>query len=61
MLLAAGSFRQASETFETLRIEAGALVFGKDIDENRFVMEVGFAPRGELLRRVCFLAVRNRS
>src|SRR5262245_28236435 len=42
LLNAAGAVSASAETFETLRIEAGTPVFGKDIDENRFVMEVGY-------------------
>ena len=45
---AAGATPAGPETFETLRIEAGTPVFGTDIDENRFVMEVGRGPGGEL-------------
>src|SRR5688572_13031892 len=42
LLIAAGAVDGTAETFETLRIEAGTPVFGPDIDDNRFVMEVGF-------------------
>ena len=55
MLLAAGATEGTAETFETLRIEAGTPVFGKDVDENRFVMEVGFAPRAVSYSKGCFL------
>lgn len=55
MLLAAGAVDGTAEAFETLRIEAGMPVFGKDIDENRFVMEVGFAPRAVSYEKGCFL------
>jgi folate-binding protein YgfZ len=44
-----------SETFETLRIEAGTPLFGPDIDENRFVMEVGGASRAVSFNKGCFL------
>ena len=55
MLTAAGATPGSAETFETLRIEAGAPVFGKDIDDNRFVMEVGYAPRAVSYAKGCFL------
>jgi folate-binding protein YgfZ len=43
------------ETFETLRIEAGTPLFGPDIDENRFVMEVGRAARAVSYTKGCYL------
>ncbi|VTR92266.1 folate-binding protein : Glycine cleavage T protein, aminomethyl transferase OS=Planctomyces maris DSM 8797 GN=PM8797T_09449 PE=3 SV=1: GCV_T: GCV_T_C [Gemmata massiliana] len=55
MLLAAGATPAGFDTFETLRIEAGTPVFGKDIDENRFVMEVGYAPRAVSYAKGCYL------
>ena len=55
MLTAAGATPGTAETFETLRIEAGTPVFGKDIDDNRFVMEVGFAPRAVSYSKGCYL------
>jgi folate-binding protein YgfZ len=55
MLTAAGATSASAEAFETLRIEAGTPVFGKDIDDNRFVMEVGFAPRAVSYAKGCFL------
>jgi tRNA-modifying protein YgfZ len=55
MLAAAGAAPASADTFETLRIEAGAPVFGKDIDDNRFVMEVGFAARAVSYTKGCFL------
>ena len=55
MLTAAGAVSGRAETFETLRIEAGTPVFGKDIDDNRFVMEVGFAARAVSYAKGCFL------
>jgi folate-binding protein YgfZ len=55
MLNAAGAVPGTPETFETLRIEAGMPVFGKDIDENRFVMEVGYAARAVSYAKGCFL------
>lgn len=55
MLFAAGAVPGTPEVFEVLRIEAGTPVFGKDIDENRFVMEVGYAPRAVSYSKGCFL------
>lgn len=55
MLTAAGATPADADTFETLRIEAGTPVFGKDIDDNRFVMEVGFAPRAVSYAKGCYL------
>jgi tRNA-modifying protein YgfZ len=41
LLVAAGAAPAGSDTYEILRIEAGTPVFVTDIDENRFVVEVG--------------------
>ncbi|VTS01855.1 aminomethyltransferase family protein [Tuwongella immobilis] len=43
------------ETYETLRIEAGTPIYGIDIDENRFVMEVANALRAVSYRKGCYL------
>jgi folate-binding protein YgfZ len=40
-LTAAGAILAGPETYEVLRVEAGTPVYGADIDENRFVIEVG--------------------
>jgi folate-binding protein YgfZ len=42
-LRAAGARPAGVDTYEVLRVEAGTPEFGKDIDENRFVVEVGRA------------------
>ncbi|MBN9118290.1 MAG: aminomethyltransferase family protein [Planctomycetes bacterium] len=55
MLTAAGATPATGGTYETLRIEAGTPVFGKDIDDSRFVMEVGFAGRAVSYSKGCFL------
>jgi folate-binding protein YgfZ len=55
ILAAAGATEGTPEAFEVLRIEAGMPVFGKDIDENRFVMEVSFAARAVSYTKGCFL------
>jgi tRNA-modifying protein YgfZ len=55
MLVASGAMAALAETYETLRIEAGTPLFGPDIDENRFVMEVGGAARAVSYSKGCFL------
>jgi folate-binding protein YgfZ len=40
-LIAAGARLAGPETYEVLRVEAGTPVYGADIDENRFAVEVG--------------------
>jgi folate-binding protein YgfZ len=55
MLTAAGAVPGGADAFEVLRIEAGTPVFGKDIDDNRFVMEVGFAARAVSYSKGCYL------
>ena len=55
VLLASGAVTGIPETYETLRIEAGTPLFGPDIDENRFVMEVGRASRAVSYTKGCFL------
>ncbi|MFM8273009.1 MAG: YgfZ/GcvT domain-containing protein [Gemmata sp.] len=54
-LLGAGCVEAGAATFETLRIEAGTPVFGADITDERFVMEVGFAPRAVSYSKGCYL------
>lgn len=54
-LVATGAVPGTPDTFEVLRIEAGTPVFGRDIDENRFVMEVGHAARAVCYTKGCFL------
>jgi folate-binding protein YgfZ len=55
MLTAAGATPGTPQTFETLRVEAGTPLFGPDIDNNRFVMEVGRAARAVSYTKGCFL------
>lgn len=55
LLTAAGATGGGPEAYETLRIEAGTPVFGPDVDENRFVMEVGNAARAVSYSKGCFL------
>jgi folate-binding protein YgfZ len=51
----AGATPASREVFETLRIEAGTPLFGPDIDENRFVMEVAHAARAVSYTKGCYL------
>ena len=54
--LEAGGAKPASpEAFELLRVEAGTPVYGVDIDDNRFVMEVAHAARAVSYEKGCFL------
>ena len=55
MLLASGAKPAGSQCYEVLRIEAGTPVYGIDIDENRFVMEVPRALRAVCYTKGCFL------
>jgi tRNA-modifying protein YgfZ len=55
MLLASGAKPAGLPTFETLRIEAGTPIFGIDVDENRFVMEVPRALRAVSYSKGCYL------
>jgi len=55
MLIAAGAKPAGPQTFEVLRVEAGTPVYGIDIDENRFVMEVGRALRAVSYTKGCYL------
>jgi folate-binding protein YgfZ len=54
-LIDAGATPAGPEVFETLRIEAGTPLFGPDIDENRFVMEVGGAAKAVSYTKGCYL------
>jgi folate-binding protein YgfZ len=45
----------SAEVFDVLRIEAGTPIYGKDIDENRFVMEVANAARAVCYTKGCFI------
>ena len=53
-LTASGATPAGLTAYETLRIEAGTPVYGMDIDETRFVMEVGHAPRAVSSAKGCF-------
>jgi folate-binding protein YgfZ len=55
MLHAAGATPAGEETFETLRVEAGTPIYGVDIGEDRFVMEVARALRAVSYTKGCYL------
>jgi len=55
MLASAGATPAGLQAFELRRIEAGTPVYGIDIDENRFVMEVGDALSGVCYTKGCFI------
>jgi tRNA-modifying protein YgfZ len=55
MLLAAGATPAGEEAYNTLRIEAGTPVYGVDIGEDRFVMEVARAARAVSYTKGCYL------
>jgi len=54
-LLQAGSTDADADTFETLRVEAGTPVYGIDIGEDRFVMEVARPLRAVSYDKGCYL------
>ena len=55
MLAASGATAASPATYEALRIEAGTPVYGPDIDETRFVMEVGKVERAVSYSKGCYL------
>lgn len=48
-------FWESPQLYERLRINAGTPLYGPDIDENRFVMEVGNAQRAVSYSKGCYL------
>jgi folate-binding protein YgfZ len=54
-LLDAGAAPAGAAMFEVLRIEAGWPVCGKDMDENRFVVEVGRIAQAICYTKGCYL------
>ncbi len=54
-IVRAGAVLGSVEQFERLRIEAGTPLYGPDIDENRFVMEVGNVARAVSYSKGCYL------
>lgn len=55
MLQAAGATPAGQSAWEILRVEAGTPVYGTDIGEDRFVMEVARAPRAVSYAKGCYL------
>ncbi len=55
MLVRAGAKPAGLEAYELLRIEAGTPVFGVDIDENRFIVEVGRTATAISYNKGCYL------
>jgi folate-binding protein YgfZ len=55
LLTGAGATPADPEAYEVLRIEAGFPEFGKDIDENRLVMEVGRTAQAISYTKGCYL------
>ena len=53
--LAGGAEPAGLDAWEMLRVEAGTPVYGKDIDENRLVMEVGRTQQAICYTKGCFL------
>lgn len=54
-LLAAGAVPESETTHEALRVEAGWPVYPNDMDENRFVVEVGRGAHAISYTKGCFL------
>jgi folate-binding protein YgfZ len=54
-ILNGGAVLAGLDALEMLRIEAGTPVYGKDIDENRLVMEVGRTQQAICYTKGCFL------
>jgi folate-binding protein YgfZ len=55
LLTAAGAIPAGEQTHEILRVEAGTPVYGKDIDHDRAVMEVGRTRQAISYTKGCFL------
>jgi len=55
MVQSTGAVPAGEATFEVLRVEAGTPVYGADIGEDRFVMEVARAPRAVSYSKGCYL------
>jgi folate-binding protein YgfZ len=54
-LCAAGAVSAGPEAFEVLRVEAGLPRYGVDMDENRFVVEVGRTQQAISYMKGCYL------
>lgn len=55
MLFRAGAQAAGLEAYETLRVEAGTPAYGQDIDENRFVAEIGRIAQAISYQKGCYL------
>ncbi len=55
MLVRAGAKPAGLDAFEALRVEAGTPVYGVDIDENRFIVEVGRTATAISYNKGCYL------
>lgn len=55
ILRSVGAIDGTPEDYEVLRIEAGVPVYGPDIDENRFVMEIARVDRAVNYAKGCFI------
>lgn len=55
MVQVAGAVPAGQAAWETLRVEAGTPMYGIDIGEDRFVMEVARAPRAVSYSKGCYL------
>jgi folate-binding protein YgfZ len=51
----AGAHRAAPDAYELLRVEAGTPLFGADMDEERFVVEVGRTRQAICYTKGCYL------
>ncbi len=55
LIVAAGATHATDQDFEILRIEAGTPIYGSDIDESRFVMEIARVERAVSYAKGCFI------
>lgn len=55
LLVRAGARPAGLEAYELLRVEAGTPVYGADVDENRFVVEVGRTAQAISYTKGCYL------
>jgi folate-binding protein YgfZ len=55
MLVRAGAKPAGLEAYEALRVEAGTPVYGVDIDEHRFIVEVGRTAQAISYNKGCYL------
>jgi folate-binding protein YgfZ len=55
LLLRAGAKPAGLQAYECLRVEAGTPVYGQDMDENRFIVEVGRTAQAISYNKGCYL------